>query len=98
MKGSHFAASSSPVAPSTQPPHFPPIATDHSQRLFKERPGKGERAADAVFGGTGLSDDEEEGGAGEGVIAVKGPLEFLRHPQVWYARDPTDGGGWDEGI
>jgi hypothetical protein len=36
-----------------------------------------------VFGGTGLSDDEDEGGDGEGgVITVKGPLEFLRHPQV----------------
>lgn len=54
---------------------------DH-QRIFKERPGGKERGADAVFGGTGLSDDEDDGSEGDGVITVKGPLEFLRHPEV----------------
>lgn len=51
-----------------------------AQRLFKERSGG--RGAESVFGGTGLSDDEDDDEDANKLITVKGPLELLRHPQV----------------
>lgn len=63
------------------------LSPEPAQRLFKKRPGASDRGAESVFGGTGLlSDDEEEdeGDDATTLIRVKGPLEFLRHPQVGY--------------